>query len=88
VVSAQIMPSPWIIVRVGSSDAWSTPREKTFGFVPCSGARTATRSRATIREISLVGSSRSPVTIARVGHTTTHAGSRPTSTRWLQKLHL
>ena len=26
VVSAQIMPSSRIIVRVGSSDAWSTPR--------------------------------------------------------------
>ena len=26
--------------------------------------------------------------IACVGHTVTHAGSSPTSTRWLQKLHL
>jgi Fe-S-cluster-containing dehydrogenase component len=34
------------------------------------------------------GSSRSPTLMAWVGHTTTHDGSRPSSSRWLQKLHL
>src|SRR4051812_38271981 len=34
------------------------------------------------------GSSRSPETIAFVGHTTSHAGCIPSSTRCAQKLHL
>src|SRR5687768_15769456 len=40
-----------------------------------------------MRATAEVGSARSPTLIAWVGQTTTHAGSRPTSIRWAQKLH-
>ena len=42
------------------------------------------RHEATSRAMVLPGSSRSPGTMAWTGHTTTHAGSRPDSTRWAQ----
>ncbi len=41
----------------------------------------------TIRETSLVGSSRSPKMRHSVGHTLTQAGSSLFSTRFAQKLH-
>ncbi len=44
--------------------------------------------RPNIVVMRLVGSSRWPATIDWVGHTITHDGSSPTSTRWAQALHL
>ena len=41
-----------------------------------------------ILEISELGSSRSPILIASVGHTIWHDGSRFISMRWLHMLHL
>ena len=58
-----------------------------FSGVPFSGRRTVTASRWTISATFEPGSFRSPTRIAPVGHTVTHAGSRPTSSRCAQRLH-
>jgi hypothetical protein len=58
-----------------------------LGRVSFSGRRTATGVRCTSWATLDVGSLTSPTTIASVGHTTTQAGSRPMSSRWVQKLH-
>ena len=78
--SRQIPPSPGLTAPNGSIAASSTPLYHRFGLVPCSGDRWLNRSLATIWEMGVVGSSRSPEMMAPSGHTTTQAGSSPTST--------
>src|SRR6266446_6757905 len=82
------MPNPcgWMVapgVRLLSSASMY----ESWGFVPFSGLRTRIGSRAVRWEMRLVGSSRSPDTMAWVGHTIWQEGCKPTSTRCAQKLH-
>src|SRR5262245_39892455 len=82
------MPNPWgWMVAPGVRPLSSASMYESWGFVPFSGLRTRMGSRAVRWEMRLVGSSRSPDTIACVGQTIWQEGCKPTSTRCAQKLH-